>query len=163
MFRATCDCANFNISRVQLMPSWVNRKCKKCKSNLKVYSGGMLVFDYNIASERAKSRGRNYLKVKNGKIVMPRFIQLPPAPPPSPIIRDVFMGFEPTPFSSWEPKPFQSLFGQPYVPISEPKPFESIFEDFQKNVKSIFEQPSMFEQPLFGQSSDMFSFNFNQN
>lgn len=141
MFRATCDCAKLNVSRVKLMPSWVNRKCKECKSNLKVYSGSMLVFDYNVASERAKARGRHYLKVKNGKIVMPRLIQLPPVPPPSPIIRDVFMGFEPKPYFNDE---LNTMFEQFYSEVN------SIYEEFDNQVK--FED-QFGEMPLFGQNT----------
>lgn len=93
MFRATCDCGKFNVSRSHLVTSWIGRLCKKCKSHIKVYSDNMLVYDYNNPSERARARVQGYTRLTKCGKILPKLIQLPPPPPPSPIIHDVFMGY----------------------------------------------------------------------
>ena len=102
MFRATCACEKFNVTRQSVMNSWINRKCKECKSGIKVYSDNLLAFDYNNASDRRKSRMNNYSikklnkvfpgKFNVGKMKRPKIIKTPPPPPSSPLRYDVFMG-----------------------------------------------------------------------
>ena len=93
MFRATCDCGKFNVLRSHLVVSWVSKKCKECKTYIKVYSDNMLMYDYNNPSERAKSRVHGYIRRTKNGIILPKLVQSPPPPPPSPVINDVFMGY----------------------------------------------------------------------
>ena len=51
MFRAECFCKKFCVVRPRWVISWINRKCKSCKSNLKVYCNDVLIHDYSIKFE----------------------------------------------------------------------------------------------------------------
>lgn len=101
MFRATCDCGKFNVLRSHVLQSWSSRKCKSCKTNFKVYLDNLIVYDYNNAGDRARSRMTNYIGrgvFKNKVRVNPKItLSPPPPPPPSPIIKDVFLGYQGVP------------------------------------------------------------------
>jgi hypothetical protein len=63
-----------------------------------VYLDNLIVYDYNNAGDRARSRMTNYIGrdlFKNKVRVNPKItFSPPPTPPPTPIIKDVFLGYQ---------------------------------------------------------------------
>jgi hypothetical protein len=87
------------------MKSWVNRKCKKCKSNFIVYQNETIVLNYNNKKDRQLNRVKR-IKSKPMKQVPSVFNQVP-----------------------FQFQPFQPIFFQmPYVPIL-PKPLNPVKSD----------------------------------
>jgi hypothetical protein len=136
MYRATCNCGKFNVLRSYVLQSWSSRKCKSCKSNFKVYLDNLIVYDYNNAGDRARSRMTNYIGrgvFKNKVRVNPKITFPPPPPPSSPIIRDVFMGYQfvnpDVIFGVVEPS-FENIFEIPKAPNSIFGNSDGMFEMF---------------------------------
>jgi len=98
MFRASCHCGKTDILRKELVISWVERKCKACKSRTIVYQNNSLVYNFNNEKERREFRySRKLKRIASMKKLFeaPQMVYYPPPPPssPNPIISDVFMGY----------------------------------------------------------------------
>ena len=116
MYRITCYCGKTDFYRTETTKSWVNRKCKKCKSNLIIYQNETLVSNYNIKKDRVLNHNLNRKKrrvqMKQAVSVFnqePQF-QLPMFPMfvpilPNPVKKDVFMGYHGQAFE-FEIQPF---------------------------------------------------------
>lgn len=97
MFNVVCECGKTTICRKEMVFSWVERKCKSCKSHMTVYQGHSVVYNFNNEKERREFRYSRKLKRINfmKKLFQVPVIYYPPPPPSSPvgIISDVFMGY----------------------------------------------------------------------
>lgn len=98
MYRVTCYCGKTDFYRIETSKSWVNRKCKKCKSNLIIYQNETLVSNYNNKKDRDLN---NKLNRKKRIVKMKQVVQFPFQPyvpilpkPLNPIKNDVFMGYQ---------------------------------------------------------------------
>lgn len=127
MYRITCYCSKTEFYRTEMMKSWVNRKCKKCKSNLIIYENDKLVLNYNNKKERELNRIKRVRKSKIAKPlefnvfdnqIKPVDFQLPMFSMfpmnfvpilPNPVKKDVFMGYH---GQAFEFKPIEI---QPFV------------------------------------------------
>lgn len=101
MYRVTCLCAKTEFYRSQIVPTWINRKCKKCKSNLIVYNEDTLVINYNSKRDRELNRHMRKRKVKSTRpvpvqlpvsfqtVFVPIFQEIT-----NPVKNDVFMGYQ---------------------------------------------------------------------
>lgn len=144
MYRITCYCAKTEFYRTEMMKSWVNRKCKKCKSNLIIYENDTLVLNYNNKKERDLNRIKRVRKLKTVKPlpfnvfdpIKPMEFQIPMFPMnfvpilPSPVKKDVFMGYHGQQF---EFKPVE-------IPAFVFKPFEFKEMDIDIDTKSEFDE-----------------------
>ena len=103
MYRVSCLCAKTEFYRIKIVPTWINRKCKKCKSNLIVYNDETLVINYNSKKDRELNR-----HIRKRKVVKSKSVQVQVAMPVSfpnvfipvfqeitnPVKKDVFMGYQ---------------------------------------------------------------------
>lgn len=102
MYRVTCYCGKTDFYRTETIKSWVNRKCKKCKSNYIVYRNEMLVINYNNKKERELNRVKKNKPIKSTPSVFnqvpfqPVFLPyVPILPKPlNPVKSDVFMAYQ---------------------------------------------------------------------
>jgi hypothetical protein len=100
MYRVSCLCAKTEFYRTQIVPTWINRKCKKCKSNLIVYNDDTLVINYNSKKDRELNRPIRKRKVvkKQSHVQIPVSLQnvfVPFFPEiTNPVKNDVFMGYQ---------------------------------------------------------------------
>lgn len=147
MYRITCYCSKTEFYRTEMMKSWVNRKCKKCKSNLIIYENDTLVLNYNNKKERDLNRIK---RIKKSKIVKPSEFNVFDSPDrpmlkpnffpmfqmnfvpilPNPIKKDVFMGYHGQAFE------FNPIEIQPFVF----KPIEFKDMDIDMDIKSEFDE-----------------------
>lgn len=47
MYNIKCYCNKMSYDKMNIMKSWMYRKCIKCKSNFVVYEDGIMIMDYN--------------------------------------------------------------------------------------------------------------------
>jgi hypothetical protein len=107
MYRITCYCGKTDFYRTETIKSWVNRKCKKCKSNFIVYQNETIVLNYNNKKDRQLNRVKKSKATKQVPSVFnqipfqpfqPIFFQMPYVPilpkPLNPVKSDVFMGYQ---------------------------------------------------------------------
>ena len=102
MYRVSCLCAKTEFYRSQIVPTWINRKCKKCKSNLIVYKNDDTLFiNYNSKKDRELNRpirNRKSKIVKKGPVQLPVSFQTVFVPMfqeiTNPVKNDVFMGYQ---------------------------------------------------------------------
>lgn len=99
MYRVSCLCAKTEFYRIKIVPTWVDRKCNKCKSNFIIYNNDNLVINYNNKKERALNRPIRKRKVikKQSPVQVPVsfqnvFISFPEIT--NPVKNDVFMGYQ---------------------------------------------------------------------
>ncbi len=97
MYRAKCNCGKSDISRQELILSWVERVCKKCKSHLNIYLGNQKLFDCNNLRERRQFKIYRMKLEITKKQVIPNFVFIPSSEPINAAFRpykeDVFMGY----------------------------------------------------------------------
>lgn len=102
MYRVTCYCGKTDFYRIEKTKSWVNRKCKKCKSNFIVYQNETIVLNYNNKKDRQLNRvkrikSKRMPSVLNKEVQIefqPVCLQMPYVPIlPNPL-NDVFMGYQ---------------------------------------------------------------------
>jgi hypothetical protein len=99
VYRVSCLCAKTEFYRSQILPNWINRKCKKCKSNLIVYKNDTLFINYNSKKDRELNRPIRKLKVVKStrpvqlpvfqSVFVPFFQEIT-----NPVKKDVFMGYQ---------------------------------------------------------------------
>jgi hypothetical protein len=98
VYRVSCLCAKTEFYRSQILPTWFNRKCKKCKSNLIVYKNDTLFINYNSKKDRELNRHiRKRTVVKSTRPVqLPVFqsVFVPFHEITNPVKKDVFMGYQ---------------------------------------------------------------------
>lgn len=99
MYRVSCLCAKTEFYRTKIVSTWINRKCKKCKSNLIVYNDDALVINYNSKRDRELNRVSKRKVVKR-KVQVPMPVSFQTVFVPmfqeiiNPVKNDVFMGYQ---------------------------------------------------------------------
>lgn len=100
MYRVTCLCAKTEFYRSQMVPTWINRKCKKCKSNFIVYKNDTLFINYNSKKDRELNRPIRKSKIIKRKQSVQVQVSFPNVFVPyfqeitNPVKKDVFMGYQ---------------------------------------------------------------------
>lgn len=99
MYRVSCLCAKTEFYRTKIVPTWINRRCKKCKSNLIVYNDDTLIINYNSKRDRELNRVSKRKVVKR-KVQVPMPVSFQTVFVPffpeitNPVKNDVFMGYQ---------------------------------------------------------------------
>lgn len=88
MYRVTCLCAKTEFYYFKIVPKWVYRKCKECKSNLIVYNDDTLVFNYNNKKDRVTNRR---IRKSNMPLLVPNVFDNEIN---NPVKNDVFIGYQ---------------------------------------------------------------------